>query len=434
MRIKNHFSFLIFAVFAAAQAVSQTLTVPDIGSVWINRVVYLSSGREQAPEVIRVTRMQAGRPVFAGETFGYQGEIMESSVGTLISTQDCLSSIPPEQLLPPAKPNQCSWGVCDAPEVGQTYERPIYLYAALYGCKVRTGTYRFKATGKAKSESEAYRGEVTVGEAEMSFGLFARTRWESHIAPGIGEVFSRSQGRETRYDKVEVNLVAYKADASVRPFAAAKPIPEASADLAKMGCDIVAFGDSLTEGMGVRHDQCYPALLEGLAGMKVCNFGNTGNTSDVGVLRLGEVISAKPRLVIVLFGANDALQGVSGSVIQGNLEKMVDGLHAAGIDVLLGGLRSQEAVRTVPAWRELISIHDSVVKPRPWLRHIPDVTQGVIGRAEMTSSDALHPNAAGYAKVAQTIWEQGVQPWLTEQRNKPVRQMRGANQRNVCTP
>jgi acyl-CoA thioesterase I len=386
MRIKILSFALIFSLLAAHQVASQTLTVPDIGSIWSNRVVYLSSGREQAPEVIRVTRMQDGRPVFAGETFGYQGEIMETSLGMVISTQDCLPNIPPEQMLPPAKPNQCSWGLCTAPEVGQTIERPIFLYAALYGCKLRMGTYRFTATGNTHSKEH---GEVTVGEAEMIFGIFARTRWESHLAAGLGEVFSRSAGRETRYDVVQVNSVEY------RPLAAAQ--------------------DQVAARVPTRQDQCYPAVLEGIAGMKICNFGNTGNTSEMGVQRLHEVIEAKPSMVIVVFGANDALQGVSGPVIQANLEKIVDGLHAAGITVILGGLRSEDAVRAVPAWRDMIFIHDAVVKTRPWLRHIPDVTEGVIGRPEMTSSDALHPNAAGYARVAQTIWHQGVKPWMDMQ-------------------
>jgi acyl-CoA thioesterase I len=418
MRIKNNAFVFIFTFLTATQAFSQALTVPDVGSAWRNRVVYLSSGREQAPEVIRVARMQDGRPVFAGETFGYQGEIMETSLGMVISTQDCLPNIPPEQLLPPEKPNQCSWGLCTAPEIGQTIERPIYLYAALYGCKLRMGMYRFTATGKAVSTEH---GEVTVGDAAMVFGVFARTRWESHMAAGMGEVFSRSPGRETRYDVVQVKPVEFKPSAvakAIVPPAAASVTPartEERVDVSKLGCQIVAFGDSLTEGMGVRQDQCYPAVLEGIAGMKICNFGNTGNTSEIGVQRLHEVIEAKPKVVIVVFGANDALQGVSGPVIQANLEKIVDGLHAAGIQVILGGLRSEEAVRAVPAWREMILIHDSVAKARPWLRHIPDVTEGVIGRAEMTSSDALHPNAAGYARVAQTIWQQGVKPWMDAQ-------------------
>jgi acyl-CoA thioesterase I len=419
MRIKILSFALIFSLLAAHQVASQTLTVPDIGSIWSNRVVYLSSGREQAPEVIRVTRMQDGRPVFAGETFGYQGEIMETSLGMVISTQDCLPNIPPEQMLPPAKPNQCSWGLCTAPEVGQTIERPIFLYAALYGCKLRMGTYRFTATGNTHSKEH---GEVTVGEAEMIFGIFARTRWESHLAAGLGEVFSRSAGRETRYDVVQVNSVEYRPLAAAQdqvaasvPTMAAIARVEERVDVSKLGCQIVAFGDSLTEGMGVRQDQCYPAVLEGIAGMKICNFGNTGNTSEMGVQRLHEVIEAKPSMVIVVFGANDALQGVSGPVIQANLEKIVDGLHAAGITVILGGLRSEDAVRAVPAWRDMIFIHDAVVKTRPWLRHIPDVTEGVIGRPEMTSSDALHPNAAGYARVAQTIWHQGVKPWMDMQ-------------------
>jgi acyl-CoA thioesterase I len=418
MRIKHISLAFLFVLVAATQAGAQTLTVPDIGSTWRNRVVYLSSGREQAPEVIRVTRMQDGRPVFAGETFGYQGEIMETSLGMVISTQDCLPNIPDEQLLPPEKPNQCSWGLCTAPDIGQTIERPIFLYASLYGCKLRMGKYRFAATGKAMTQEH---GEVTVGDAEMIFGVFARTRWESHMAAGIGEVFSRSPGRETRYDVVQVNPVEYRPVASVKASAPLAVVSTTEArttermDVSKLGCHIVAFGDSLTEGMGVRQDQCYPAVLEGIAGMKICNFGSTGNTSEIGVQRLHEVIEAKPKMVIVVFGANDALQGVSGPVIQANLEKIVDGLHAAGIEVILGGLRSEEAVRTVPAWREMIWIHDAVAKARPWLRHIPDVTQGVIGKAEMTSSDALHPNAAGYARVAQIIWQQGVKPWMDAQ-------------------
>jgi acyl-CoA thioesterase I len=418
MRIKSHVFATLFALLTTLQSGAQSLTVPDIGSTWRNRVVYLSSGREQAPEVIRVTRMQDGRPVFAGETFGYQGEIMETSLGMVISTQDCLPNIPPEQTLPPEKPNQCSWGLCTAPEVGQTIERPIFLFAALYGCKLRMGTYRFAATGKAISQEH---GEVTVGDAEMVFGIFARTRWESHMAAGLGEVFSRSPGRETRYDVVQVKAVEYKPVAMAKAkvpsgMAAATALrAEERVDVSKLGCQIVAFGDSLTEGMGVRQDQCYPAVLESIAGMKICNFGNTGNTSEIGVQRLHEVIEAKPKMVIVVFGANDALQGVNGPVIQANLEKIVDGLHAAGITVILGGLRSEEAVRAVPAWREMILIHDAVAKARPWLRHIPDVTEGVIGKAEMTSSDALHPNAAGYARVAQTIWQQGVKPWMDAQ-------------------
>jgi acyl-CoA thioesterase I len=421
MRIKTNVFAFIVTLIAATQVAAQTSTVPDIGSTWSNRVVYLSSGREQAPEVIRVTRMQDGRPVFAGETFGYQGEIMETSLGMVISTQDCLPNIPPEQMLPPTKPNQCSWGLCTAPEVGQTIERPIFLYAALYGCKLRMGTYRFAATGKAASKEH---GEVTVGEAEMIFGIFARTRWESHMAAGLGEVFSRSAGRETRYDVVQVKPVEYKPVAMAQAPAAAATVVarvEDRVDVSKLGCEIVAFGDSLTEGMGVRQDQCYPAVLQGMAGMKICNFGYTGNTSEIGVKRLNEVIEAKPKMAIVVFGANDALQGVSGPVIQANLEKIVDGLHAAGITVILGGLRSEDAVRTVPAWREMIFIHDAVVKTRPWLRHIPDVTEGVIGRPEMTSSDALHPNAAGYARVAQTIWQQGVKPWMDAQGIKAQR-------------
>lgn len=67
------------------------------------------------PETIVVDRIEDGRPVFTGETFGYKLEIVEGRLGTVVSTRACHDHVPPVLLEPPPAPNQCSWHLCYPP-------------------------------------------------------------------------------------------------------------------------------------------------------------------------------------------------------------------------------------------------------------------------------------------------------------------------------
>jgi len=90
---------------------------------------------------------------------------------------------------------------------------------------------------------------------------------------------------------------------------------------------IVAFGNSLTAGLGVPPAQSYPAHLQrtldaaGYAYL-VVNAGVSGDTTAGGVRRVSWALTSKPAIVILELGANDGLRGLS-------LEETADVLHVS---------------------------------------------------------------------------------------------------------
>jgi hypothetical protein len=147
--------------------------------------------------------MHDGRPVVSGETFGYQGEIIEGAFGTVVATLACKIKIPQDFLAAPAVPNQCGWHLCYPPEVGAKFSRRMVIFADLYGCEPKVGVYQFSAT---HSDTTAF-GKVVVGEAQVDFGMFSKVSWKSYILPGHGEVHGESTGRVTSYSTVDVRLI-----------------------------------------------------------------------------------------------------------------------------------------------------------------------------------------------------------------------------------
>ena len=77
---------------------------------------------------------------------------------------------------------------------------------------------------------------------------------------------------------------------------------------------IVAFGNSITAGLGVRPQEAYPGQLERWLRSKgfhyeVINAGVSGETSAGGVRRVEWILKSQPTVVILELGANDALRG-----------------------------------------------------------------------------------------------------------------------------
>lgn len=162
---------------------------------------------------------------------------------------------------------------------------------------------------------------------------------------------------------------------------------------------VLAFGDSLTHGTGAPPQQSYPAQLARIIGQPVVNAGVPGETSAQGARRLPSVLQeVGPALVLLCHGGNDILRGMDLTATRRNLETMVGMAHTAGAQVVLIGVprRSLLLRDTAGFYREVAETTDTPLED--------EALEDILGDDRL-KSDAVHPNAAGYRRLAQAVAE-----------------------------
>jgi acyl-CoA thioesterase I len=170
---------------------------------------------------------------------------------------------------------------------------------------------------------------------------------------------------------------------------------------------IVAFGDSLTSGPGLRPGETYPALLQQRItsegrDYRVVNAGVSGDTSSEAVLRFDSALVPGTKILILAIGGNDGLRGVPVATVERNIATMIERAQGRGIAVLLcqmeapplGGLGY-----TIDFHRVFTRLAERYKVPL-----VPFFLAGLIGNGEFDLDDTLHPNAAGHKAIAETIW------------------------------
>jgi acyl-CoA thioesterase-1 len=184
---------------------------------------------------------------------------------------------------------------------------------------------------------------------------------------------------------------------AVRPSA-----PEVPSDVAI----IVAFGDSLTAGLGLAPKDSYPSLLQNLLldrgfPYRVINEGVSGDTSATALARVDTAASEGAELVIVAIGANDGLRGLPVDQMERNLREIVRRFQAAGSQVALAGMR-------IPPNMGAEYVEDfEAVFPRVaqdmGIPLLPFLLDGVAADANLNQDDGIHPNEEGARMVAELV-------------------------------
>ena len=159
---------------------------------------------------------------------------------------------------------------------------------------------------------------------------------------------------------------------------------------------ILAFGDSLTFGTGASPAESYPAQLQSLIGRTVINAGVPGEISADGVARLPEVLEEfKPRLLLLCHGGNDFLRKQSESVAAANVRAMIKLAKDKGIGVVLIATPKPGLSISPPEFYAEIAKEFAI----PFN---DDALKSVLRDSEL-KSDLVHPNAKGYAQIAQAL-------------------------------
>ena len=174
------------------------------------------------------------------------------------------------------------------------------------------------------------------------------------------------------------------------PRVALSPLPE--------GGVILAFGDSLTAGVGASAAQSYPIALEALSARRVVNAGVSGETTDGGLRRLPSVLhDVSPDLMILMEGGNDILRSVNAQRTRDNLSAMIELARAAGVAVVLIGVPDKMLFSdSAGFYQELAESLDLVFM---------DGELADLLRDSRYKSDPIHLNTEGYALLAQAIYE-----------------------------
>jgi len=191
-----------------------------------------------------------------------------------------------------------------------------------------------------------------------------------------------------------LNMLVVSMYAAVGRAEAAKPIR------------IVAFGDSLSAGLGLGSSQAFPAQLQKELNARghnvvVANAGVSGDTTAAGLQRLAWAVPGGTDAVIVELGANDALRGIDPKETRANLEKIIAGLKGRHIPILLAGMRAP------PNWGDSYVEDFDAIFPDLAREHglifYPFFLDGVVLDPKLNQNDGMHPSGKGVAEIVKRM-------------------------------
>jgi len=172
---------------------------------------------------------------------------------------------------------------------------------------------------------------------------------------------------------------------------------------------ILAFGDSLYAGYGLKAGESMPAQVEKLLrrqgiNAKVVNAGVSGDTTAAGRKRLAFAIdnlSRKPDLVLLGLGGNDVLRQISVAETRTNLVAMLEELKRRGISVVLTGMRAPPNLGPDFA-RPFDALYPELARTYG-AKLDPFILDGVLGNRRLMLPDGIHPNAKGVDVIAARV-------------------------------
>lgn len=198
----------------------------------------------------------------------------------------------------------------------------------------------------------------------------------------------------------------------------------------KDSINVTSFGASTVQGNGEMLNFQTPlkAFLERCytgKQVQVSNYGIAGETTAMGLLRFDNAIAQKTGFLLILMGANDAIQIADNkgrvSLTLDNIRTMVNKAKEQKLDVILGTLqyfvepagRTPEAILMRRRNRIIDQLNTGFKNLARELGVFVADINSVIGKNKELYADIVHPNARGY-RIMALVWFDALNQTINE--------------------
>jgi acyl-CoA thioesterase I len=190
---------------------------------------------------------------------------------------------------------------------------------------------------------------------------------------------------------------------------AASPAKASPASQSAPAKTVLVFGDSLSAAYGLAASQGWVALTatrmtKTNPGWRVVNASISGETTSGGAARIdAELKRVRPRVVVIVLGANDGLRGLPLAQTKANLDRMIRAARTANARVLLVGMRippnyGREYTQGFEAnYRTLAKQHAVPL--------VPFLLEPIATDRANFQNDNLHPVASAQPKIRDHVWK-----------------------------
>lgn len=160
--------------------------------------------------------------------------------------------------------------------------------------------------------------------------------------------------------------------------------------------DVIAFGDSLVEGLGSEDLVGFVGRLEQQFGITIYNAGHRRDKTADLLKRLDtDVLVYHPKIVVVVIGGNDAVRLVPESEMLANVEELFLRLTEAGVSVIFGEVTDNVLYKQRNTQLRLLAEKYGV-------HYIPGLMDNVFWTIS-NKFDPLHPDDKGYQLMTDRI-------------------------------
>lgn len=181
---------------------------------------------------------------------------------------------------------------------------------------------------------------------------------------------------------------------------------------------ILCFGNSLTEGYGLKPEEAYPALLQEKIdssgfNYQVVNAGISGETTAGGKNRLSWVLKENVKVFILELGPNDGLRGIDLTSTKANLQSIIDTVKTKlpNAKIVIAGMQIPPNIG-IDYTNEFKEIFPDLADSNK-VELIPFLLEGVAGDPALNQKDGIHPTAEGTKIVIENVWKV-VEPLLVK--------------------